>query len=55
MTQSEIVQLAFDIAVPIAKEQAAIQANGEFLKILLEIIKELLPILLELLKPKTPS
>jgi len=51
MTQAEIVQLAFEIAVPIAKEQAASTAGGDFLRILLELIKELLPLLLLLLKP----
>lgn len=49
---SDALSLAFEVATPIAKANAAQAADGEFLKLLLELIKILLPILLELLKPK---
>lgn len=45
--------LSMQIAVPIAYQSAKLSAAGEFLTLLIELVKLLLPILLELLKPKT--
>lgn len=50
--KTQALRLAFEIAGPIANERTKGQAGGEFLMILMEIIKMLLPLLLELLKPK---
>ena len=50
-TDQEILrafELAVQVATPIAREQEAIAANGEFLQFLMMLIKELLPLILSL-------
>ena len=49
--KNQALLLALEIATPIAHQTASMLANGEFLKLLMELLKVLLPILLGLLKP----
>jgi len=51
--KQQAVTVALQVATPIAYQNTKIAAGGEFLALLMELLKLLLPILLELLKPKT--
>jgi len=51
--KQQVITVAFQVATPIAYQNTRGAAGGEFLTILMELLKLLLPILLELLKPKT--
>lgn len=44
---------ALQVATPIAYQNTKLSAGGEFLSLLMELLKMLLPILLELLRPKS--
>lgn len=51
-TKYKLLTSAIEIAGKLALDQSKGQAGGDFLRLLIELIKMLLPILLELFKPK---
>jgi hypothetical protein len=51
--KEKAVVLAFKTAAEIAYPMSANQAGGDFIALLLELFKVLLPILLEMLKPRS--
>jgi len=48
-TKQAALKLAFEVATPIAFNTSASSAGGQFLALLMELLKLLLPILLKLL------